>query len=68
MAMEISTLRRQLQRRTVTARRSDPPVSAVILPFPQPVHKAECPWERYPCTRMHGAAFEAEFRRESESD
>ena len=66
MAMEISTLRRQLLRHATPARRLESAVSAVILPFPQPTPKAESPWERYPCTRMHGAAFEAEFHQESD--
>ena len=68
MVMEINTLRRQLQRQATPARRQEPAATAVILAFPQPRPKAESPWERYPCTRMHGAAFEAEFHRESDSE
>ena len=65
MVMEISFLRRQL-RQADAPRRREPTATAVILPFPQRSPKAESPWERYPCTRMHGAAFEAEFHREPE--
>ncbi len=66
MVMEINTLRRRLERHAAPARRPEPAATAVIIPFPQPKPKAESPWERYPCTRIHGAAFETEFHRESD--
>ena len=66
MVMEINTLRRQLERYVMPKPRLEPAVTAIIIPFPQPRPKAESPWERYPCTRMHGAAFEAEFHRGSD--
>ena len=41
----------------------EPRRGAVVLPFSRPkAAKPEQDWyEKYPCTRMHGAAFEAEF-------
>ena len=45
-------------------RRRDPQRSAVILPFlrPKAAAPAQIDWlTKYPCTRMHGAAFEAEY-------
>ena len=67
MVMEISSLRRELQRHATSAGRPEPAASATIIPFPGPKPKAESPWERYPCTRMHGASFEAEFHRQDDS-
>jgi hypothetical protein len=47
-----------------TERRPEQRREALVLPFGRPkaaTPKVEAWWERYPCTRMHGAAFEAEF-------
>lgn len=47
-----------------TERRIEPQRAAVVLPFlrPKASTPAQIDWlAKYPCTRMHGAAFEAEF-------
>lgn len=64
--MEISYLRRHLERHAAPLHRPEPAKSAVILPFPQTKPRADTAFERYPCTRMHGAAFETEFQREND--
>lgn len=57
-------LARLLKQPIRTERAHEPRREAVVLPFSRP--KAAAPaqvdwYAKYPCTRMHGAAFEAEF-------
>ena len=57
-------LARLLQQPLFTEHRPERRREAIVLPFGRP--KAAAPaqidsFAKYPCTRMHGAAFEAEF-------
>ena len=56
-------LARLLKQPLVPERRPEPQRQAVVLSFSRP--KSAVPqvdwYAKYPCTRMHGAAFEAEF-------
>jgi hypothetical protein len=57
-------LARLLTHPIFSERPTEPRRLAIVLPFSRP--KAAAPAEidslaKYPCTRMHGAAFEAEF-------
>lgn len=57
-------LARLLQQPIFSEHRSDRRREAVVLPFSRPkaATPAQADWlAKYPCTRMHGAAFEAEF-------
>lgn len=56
-------LTRLLKRPILTERRTEQRREAVVLPFSRPkaITPAQTDWyAKYPCTRMHGAAFEAE--------
>lgn len=57
-------LARLLPQPLFTGRRTEARHEAVVLPFSRPkaATPAQTDWlAKYPCTRMHGAAFEAEF-------
>ena len=57
-------LARLLKQQILAERSPEPRREAVVLPFnrPKAAAPAQMDWySKYPCIRMHGAAFEAEF-------
>jgi hypothetical protein len=56
-------LARLLKQPILFERGSEQRCEAIVLPFSRPKSAApQADWyAKYPCTRMHGAAFEAEF-------
>lgn len=56
-------LARLLKQPILAERAHEPRREAVVLPFSRPKSAApQTDWyAKYPCTRMHGAAFESEF-------
>ena len=58
-----------LKQPILTERRTEPRREAVVLPYRRPQAATPKPldwWDKYPCIRICGAAFEAEFHPNSD--